>query len=130
MSVPMCHAMTQLIFFCPNYDSCHDKGKINTLFIFRNAPGINTYPQECTSLLVHCDTMWSPNILFEAPEKNPHSTYEWQIGTDSRIHTKEKFVLDSGDYVTKNYNPDNPLLKLDINLTIKSTKPSLFNKQK
>lgn len=114
---------------CPNYDPCYEMGKINTHFTFRNAPSTNPHPQECTSLLVHCDTMWSPNILFEAPEGNPQSTYEWQIGTDPRTHTKEKFVLDFGDYITKNYNPDNPQLKLDINLTIKTPNhPCLISK--
>lgn len=83
---------------CENYDPCLGKKTINTYFNVR--PGDNGFPpppEWCN--LVPTDTFNSGSVRFDAPNGNPNSTYEWQIGTEIDKRLGNGFEVDFSTYL-------------------------------
>lgn len=77
---------------------CEGKENVNSFFKVRPGDrGFPAPPQWCE--LVPCDTFNDISVLFEVPDGNPHSTYEWKIGSEIEPRTARKFEIDFSDYL-------------------------------
>lgn len=98
---------------CENYDPCLGKRTINTYFNVRPGDrGFPAPPEWCN--LVPTDTFNASSVRFDAPNGNPNSTYEWQIGTELNKRFGNGFEVDFSSYL----NAGNWESFIDITLTI------------
>lgn len=79
---------------CENYDPCLGKETVNTYFTIRD--GDNGFPAPeawCLDRITFSDTVLNSSIVLKVPKDNLNSTYEWQIGQDNKVYTKNEFEI-------------------------------------